>query len=106
MGKPDRTELDRIRRELAQVYNDAAWKAAALITRASTVRDGLDQPLDPEEWENLRLIIHRLNSAARHAEQVLTRLTRPFGTNGLQAGEARPPGIPPAASPSPGKGIA
>ncbi|ONN67173.1 hypothetical protein [Herbaspirillum sp. VT-16-41] len=74
MAKPGKAELDQIRHELATVYQDAAWKVAALVVRVSTVRNGLDQPLQPEEWQHLKLLINRLDSTARHAEQVLRRL--------------------------------
>ncbi|WP_075255954.1 hypothetical protein [Herbaspirillum camelliae] len=107
MSKPDKAELDRIRRELAEVYHEAAWKAAALITRASVVRDGLDQPLEPDEWESLRLILNRLTSAARHAEQVLRHIRRPFGPDRCCTGEAglEPEDLP-AALRSQDKGVA
>ncbi|ALU87603.1 hypothetical protein [Herbaspirillum rubrisubalbicans] len=77
MGEITKADLDRIRHELASVYHDAAWKVASLIIQASAVRNGLDQPLAPEEWESLNLVINRLNSAARHAEKVVKYLERP-----------------------------
>lgn len=76
MGEISKADLDRIHNELSTVYRDAAWKVASLIIQASAVRNGLDQPLAPEEWESLNLVINRLNSAARQAEKIVKRLDK------------------------------
>lgn len=77
MGETSKSDLERIRHELASVYHDAAWKVVSLIIQASAVRDGLDRPLTPEEWERINLLINRLNSTARDAEKVLKYLDKP-----------------------------
>ncbi|WP_343724757.1 hypothetical protein [Herbaspirillum huttiense] len=71
MGDVSKADLDRIRHELGAVSHDAAWKVTSLIIQASAVRNGLDQPLTPEESDSLHLLITRLNSVARHAEEIV-----------------------------------
>ncbi|MRT31902.1 hypothetical protein [Herbaspirillum sp. CAH-3] len=74
MGEASKADLDRIRHELDAVSYDAAWKVTSLILQASAVRNGLDQPLAPEERDSLDFLINRLNSAARDAEEIVNIL--------------------------------
>jgi hypothetical protein len=71
MGHVSKTDFDRIRHELESVSHDAARKVTSLIIHASAVRNGLDQPLTPEERDSLDLLINRLNGTARRAEEIL-----------------------------------
>jgi len=76
MDDVSKADLNWIRHELESVSHDAAWKVASLISQASAVRNGLDQPLTPEEMDSLNLLINRLNSATRHAEKIVKILCK------------------------------
>ncbi|AKN65507.1 MULTISPECIES: hypothetical protein [Herbaspirillum] len=73
MDKHQKAELDRIRRELVDAHNKAAWQMAATIIKASLVKNGMDQPPTAAELAELNATITNLRSVAEDALELLKR---------------------------------
>lgn len=73
MDKTKKTELERIRRELINAHNRAAWHMAATIIKASLVKGGLDEPPTARELADLNATITNLRSVAEDAIELLKK---------------------------------
>lgn len=73
MDNNKKTELDRIRRELINAHNRAAWHMAATIIKASQIKDGMDKPPTARELAELNATITNLRSVAEDALTLLKK---------------------------------
>jgi len=73
MDKIKKAELERIRRELINAHNRAAWHMAATIIKASLVKGGMDEPPTARELADLNATITNLRSVAEDALELLKK---------------------------------
>ncbi len=73
MDKIKKTELERIRTELINAHNRAAWHMAATIIKASLVKGGMDDPPTAKELAELNATITNLRSVAEDAIELLKK---------------------------------
>jgi len=73
MDNLQKVELERIRIELINAHNRAAWHMAATIIKASQVQEGMDQPPTKQELADLNATITHLRSVAEDAIALLKK---------------------------------
>ena len=73
MDNLQKAELERIRIDLINAHNRAAWHMAATIIKASQVQGGLDEPPTQKELAELNATITNLRSIAEDAIALLKK---------------------------------
>ena len=73
MDDTKKIALERIRKELINAHNRAAWHMAATIVKASQIEGGMDLPPSESELAELNATINNLRSVAEDAIALLKK---------------------------------
>ena len=73
MDEANKVALERIRKELINAHNRAAWQMAATIVKASQVKGGMDQSPSASELAELNATINNLRTVAEEAIALLKK---------------------------------